>query len=72
MLRRAQRGEARPEDATLVYLRLLRILSRRGIKKLAAQTPREFAAAVPEPAGIALFLAATAIFWLCRRHFGRS
>lgn len=28
--------------------------------------------AVPEPAGSALFVAATAILWLFRRHFGRS
>ena len=33
MRSRARRGVARPEDATLVYLRLLRILSRRGIQK---------------------------------------
>jgi len=51
MLRRARRGDARPEDATLAYQRLLRILSRRGIQKLGAQTPFEFANSLPGPEG---------------------
>jgi hypothetical protein len=50
MRRRARQGKARPEDATLLYLRLLRVLARRGIRKSPEQTPNEFAAAVPEPA----------------------
>lgn len=52
MLSRARRGLQRPEDATLAYLRLLRILSRRGLQKPLAQTPNEFAATVPGPEGI--------------------
>jgi transglutaminase-like putative cysteine protease len=51
MLARSRRGIARPEDATVAYLRLLRILSRRGIQKSLGQTPNEFAASVPGPAG---------------------
>lgn len=51
MLRRARQGKARPQDATLAYLRLLRFLSRYGIRKAPAQTPHEFARSVPEPAG---------------------
>ena len=48
--RRARQGKVRPEDATLLYLRLLRIFARRGVRKLPAQTPNEFAESVPEPA----------------------
>ena len=51
MLQHARQGKATPEDATLAYLRLLRILARQGIRKPPAQTPHEFASAVPEPAG---------------------
>jgi protein-glutamine gamma-glutamyltransferase len=51
MLRRARRGKARPEDATLAYQRLLRILARQGIRKPAFQTPNEFAASVRGPEG---------------------
>jgi len=51
MLRHARQGRASPEDATLAYLRLLRILARSGLRKTPAQTPSEFASAVPEPAG---------------------
>src|SRR5262249_18548614 len=43
---RGRDGTARPEDATLVYLRLLRLLGRKGIRKHAAQTPNEFAESV--------------------------
>ncbi|MCZ6489839.1 MAG: DUF3488 and transglutaminase-like domain-containing protein [Acidobacteria bacterium] len=50
MLWRSQRGKSRPEDATLAYLRLLRILDRRGQRKSPAQTPNEFAASVVGPA----------------------
>ncbi|MBI3894610.1 MAG: DUF3488 domain-containing protein [Acidobacteria bacterium] len=51
MLQHARQGKATPEDATLAYLRLLRILARHGIHKSPAQTPHEFASALPEPAG---------------------
>jgi transglutaminase-like putative cysteine protease len=48
--RRARQGKLRPQDATLLYTRLLRIFARRGVRKLPAQTPNEFAESVPEPA----------------------
>jgi transglutaminase-like putative cysteine protease len=51
MRRRARHGKARPEDATLAYLHLLRLMARRGWQKSPAQTPSEFAATVPAPAG---------------------
>ena len=51
MLLHARQGTANPEDATLAYLRLLRILARSGIRKLPGQTPQEFAHSVPDPAG---------------------
>ena len=51
MIMRSRRGMARPEDATVVYLRLLHILHQRGIRKARTQTPGEFAALVPEPVG---------------------
>ena len=51
MLRHARQGKARPEDTTLAYLRLLRLLERSGFRKTPAQTPTEFALSVPEPAG---------------------
>ncbi len=51
MLRHARQGKASPEDATLAYLRLLRLLERSGFRKAPAQTPTEFARSVPEPAG---------------------
>ena len=51
MLSRVQRGKFRPGDATLAYLRMLRLLSRRGLRRSSAQTPSEFAASVPGPAG---------------------
>ncbi|MBI2818852.1 MAG: DUF3488 domain-containing protein [Acidobacteria bacterium] len=48
--RRARQGRGRPEDATLLYHRLLRLFARRGVRKLPSQTPNEFAETVPEPA----------------------
>lgn len=51
MLRHARQGIANPEDATLAYLRMLRLLARSGLRKAPAQTPIEFALSVPEPAG---------------------
>ena len=47
--RRVRQGTARPEDATLLYLRLLKTLARRGIRKPPGVTPNEFAESVPEP-----------------------
>ena len=51
MLARARKGTEKPEDATLAYLRLLRILSRRGFRKPSTQTPNEFAESVSGPMG---------------------
>jgi transglutaminase-like putative cysteine protease len=51
MLRNARRGKISSEDATLAYLRLLRLLERSGLRKAPAETPTEFAHSVPEPAG---------------------
>jgi protein-glutamine gamma-glutamyltransferase len=48
--RRARQGKALPRDATVLYLRLLRLLARRGFAKAPGQTPKEFAESVPEPA----------------------
>jgi hypothetical protein len=39
MLRNARQGKISPEEATLAYLRLLRLLERSGIRKAPAQTP---------------------------------
>ena len=48
--RRARQGKARPEDATVLYLRLLRLLAGRGLARAPGQTPTEFVESVPEPA----------------------
>ena len=44
---RAQRGQAQASDATLLYTRMLNLLSRRGIEKPAWVTPLEFARCIP-------------------------
>jgi len=49
MRTRARRGVVRPEDATIAYHRLLRILARRRIHKSPALTPGEFAASLAGP-----------------------
>ncbi|HEX5229791.1 MAG TPA: transglutaminaseTgpA domain-containing protein [Bryobacteraceae bacterium] len=46
---KAQRGEAHPSDATLLYERMLKALRRRGIEKPAWLTPCEFAHVLQEP-----------------------
>lgn len=46
---RARQGKTRPEDATLLYLRMLRLFAHRGLRKLPGQTPNEFIESVPEP-----------------------
>jgi hypothetical protein len=46
-LRRAQRGDAHPTDATVVYERMLQILERRGYQKPPWLTPVEFARVLP-------------------------
>jgi transglutaminase-like putative cysteine protease len=44
---RAQRGQAQASDATLLYTRMLNLLSRRGFEKPAWTTPVEFARGLP-------------------------
>jgi hypothetical protein len=46
-VRRAQRGDAQPTDATLLYERMLRVLERRGLQKPPWVTPAEFARVLP-------------------------
>jgi protein-glutamine gamma-glutamyltransferase len=46
---RVQRGEADASDATLLYQRMLKVLTRRGIEKPAWLTPFEFARVLQEP-----------------------
>ncbi len=48
-MRKVQRGEAHPSDATLLYERMLKALRRRGIEKPAWLTPCEFARVLQEP-----------------------
>ena len=46
-VRRARRGQARADDATLLYRRMLELLRRRGYQKPAWFTPGEFARTLP-------------------------
>jgi len=46
---KVQRGEAQASDATLLYQRMLAVLTRRGIEKPAWLTPFEFAHVLQEP-----------------------
>lgn len=46
-LREAGRGAARPSDATLLYARMLRVLSKRGFRKAVWLTPAEFVRQLP-------------------------
>lgn len=46
-VRRAQRGEAQPSDATLLYRQMLSLLARRGFQKPPWLTPSEFARVLP-------------------------
>ncbi|HLJ13488.1 MAG TPA: DUF3488 and transglutaminase-like domain-containing protein [Bryobacteraceae bacterium] len=48
-VRKVQHGEATPNDATLLYNRMLALLKRRGIEKPAWLTPFEFARVLPAP-----------------------
>lgn len=45
--RRAARGELSGHDASLFYSQMLEVLSRKGVIKLAWQTPAEFARSIP-------------------------
>ena len=44
-----QRGEAQASDATMLYQRMLAVLTRRGIEKPTWLTPFEFAHVLQEP-----------------------
>jgi protein-glutamine gamma-glutamyltransferase len=46
-VRRLERGEGHPSDATMLYRRMLGLLERRGFPKPAHATPSEFARALP-------------------------
>jgi hypothetical protein len=46
---RASRGQSRPEDATVIYQALLKLLAEKGIRKTPSQTPREFATRLNAP-----------------------
>jgi len=48
-LRARRRGDLTASLASLEYTEMLRLLEKRGWKKLASQTPLEFAAAIPAP-----------------------
>jgi hypothetical protein len=61
-VRQAQRGSATSHDATLIYLRLLRLLKRRGFEKPAWVTPAEFARMLPASPGAALAADFTAAY----------
>jgi len=47
--RRAGRGEARPEDATIVYMNLLKLMAARGFPKAPSQTAEEYVADLSDP-----------------------
>jgi hypothetical protein len=47
-VRRARRGQGQASDATLLYQRMLKVLSRRGFQKPAWLTPAEFARVLPQ------------------------
>jgi protein-glutamine gamma-glutamyltransferase len=48
-MRKVQRGQGDPSDATLLYQRMLKALRKRGIEKPAWLTPCEFAQVLQEP-----------------------
>jgi len=50
-VRRVREGRASAGDATLLYVRMLEVLRRRGFQKPAWFTPREFAASLPAETG---------------------
>ncbi|HUJ20258.1 MAG TPA: DUF3488 and transglutaminase-like domain-containing protein [Bryobacteraceae bacterium] len=51
-VRRAREGRASAADATVLYLRMLEVLRRRGFQKPEWFTPREFAASLPAETGM--------------------
>ena len=61
-VRQVQRGAASAQDATLIYLRLLRLLKRRGFEKPAWITPAEFARMLPASPASALVASFTTAY----------
>ncbi len=61
-VRQVQRGAASSQDATLIYLRLLRLLRRRGFEKPAWVTPAEFARLLPASPAAALVASFTTAY----------
>jgi len=47
-VRRLERGDGHPSDATMLYRRMLALLERRGFRKPAHSTPSEFARGLPD------------------------
>src|SRR5579884_989081 len=48
-VRKLSRGQASASDATVLYVRMLKLLKRRGLEKPAWLTPAEFARVIPDP-----------------------
>ncbi len=61
-VRQVQRGAASSQDATLLYMRMLRLLKRRGFEKPAWVTPAEFARMLPACPAAALVASFTAAY----------
>jgi hypothetical protein len=61
-VRQVQRGAASAQDATLIYLRMLRLLKRRGFEKPAWITPAEFARMLPASPAAALVASFTTAY----------
>jgi transglutaminase-like putative cysteine protease len=61
-VRQVQRGAASSQDATLIYLRMLRLLKRRGFEKPAWITPAEFASMLPSSPASALVASFTTAY----------
>lgn len=61
-VREAQRGSARPSDATLLYERMLYVLRRRGFAKPGWTTPAEFARQLPASPASAIVSEFTAAY----------
>jgi transglutaminase-like putative cysteine protease len=70
-LQRAQRGDARASDATVLYERMLMLLERRGFQKPSWLTPQEFAGVLP-PSELALLVRDLTAAYNQVRFGGRS
>lgn len=71
-LARAQRGEIRPHDATLIYERMLSLLEQGGWKRAPWLTPREFAETLPPSSELALLVEDLTASYNQVRFGGRS